>query len=42
MLAVVSQARSIKELHHRREEARRIYEARLAELEGGGQATFVC
>jgi DNA polymerase II len=35
MLAVLSQARNIEELHHRRQDARRIYEARLAELESG-------
>jgi DNA polymerase elongation subunit (family B) len=35
MLAVLSKARNINELHHRRQDARRIYEARLAELESG-------
>lgn len=35
MLAVLSQARSIEELHRCRQDARRIYEARLAELESG-------
>jgi DNA polymerase II len=35
MLAVLSQARGIEELHHRRQDARRIYEARLAEIESG-------
>jgi DNA polymerase-2 len=35
MLAVVSQARNIEELHQRRQDARRIYEGRLAELESG-------
>jgi DNA polymerase-2 len=35
MLAALSGARNIEELHHRRQDARRIYEARLAELESG-------
>jgi DNA polymerase II len=35
MLAVMSQARNLEELHHRRRDARRIYEARLAEIESG-------
>jgi DNA polymerase II len=35
MLAVLSQARNIEELHYRRQEARRIYQARLAEFESG-------
>src|SRR5262245_4471600 len=35
MLAVLSKARNIEELHHCRQDARSIYEARLAELESG-------
>jgi DNA polymerase elongation subunit (family B) len=35
MLDVLSKARNIEELHYRRQDARRIYEARLAELESG-------
>jgi DNA polymerase elongation subunit (family B) len=35
MLAVLSQARNIEELHQRRQDARRIYEERLAQLESG-------
>jgi DNA polymerase II len=39
MLAALSKARNIEELHDRRQDARRIYEARLAELESGRVAT---
>ena len=35
MLDVLSKAQNIEELRHRRQEARRIYEARLAEIENG-------
>jgi DNA polymerase II len=35
MLDVLSKAQNIEELHQRRQEARRIYEARLAEIESG-------
>jgi DNA polymerase, archaea type len=35
MLAVMSQARNIEELHQRRRDAHRIYEERLAQLESG-------
>jgi DNA polymerase elongation subunit (family B) len=35
MLTVLSGARNIEELHRRRQDARRIYEARLAEIERG-------
>ena len=35
MLAVLSKAQNIEELRHRRQEARRSYEARLAEIESG-------
>jgi DNA polymerase-2 len=35
MLAALSKARNIEELHQRRQDARRIYEARLAEIESG-------
>ena len=35
MLTVLSAAKNIEELHHRRQEARRIYESRLAEIESG-------
>ncbi|HEV2665390.1 MAG TPA: DNA polymerase domain-containing protein, partial [Blastocatellia bacterium] len=39
MLAALSKARNIEELHHCRQDARRIYEACLAELESGRVAT---
>jgi DNA polymerase-2 len=35
MLDALSKARNIEELHHRQQDARRIYESRIAELEGG-------
>jgi DNA polymerase-2 len=35
MLTVLSAAKNIEELRHRRQEARRIYESRLAEIESG-------
>ena len=35
MLSLLANARNIEELHHRRQDARRIYESRLAELQSG-------